>query len=98
MMPPLKALELLEKIGRGEKLTEEELRYLKRYVPVKKHKIWPGWSGNGIQRAIILIEKAKMSIEGFSTGKEDKAKKLQVKLPKPTKPKIVKPKLKVKLS
>ena len=93
-----RVLELLEKIGNGKTLTDEEFEYLNFHIGLKRNKLWPGWSQNGIQRAIIAIEKAKMSIEGFSTGKETKKNKTQVKLPKRPKPKIILPKVKVKLS
>jgi len=105
---PLKALKILDRICKGELLTYKEMKYFSKYiprittfVPWNEKKIWTGWTGNGIIRAKIVIQKEKerMAIEGFNTGnKEDNTPKTQVKLSSKSKVKVIKPKLKVKLS
>jgi hypothetical protein len=59
--------EILEKLGKGKSLTPQEMQYLQReldqeqelHVEKQPKRVWPGWTGNGIQRAIIVLRKAK---------------------------------------
>ena len=97
---PLEILQLLQKIGSGGVLTKDERAIFHQYISTSKKKLFRGWCGNGLMRACDIIrgERERMSIESISTGKSDKTAKTQVKLPATPKPKIIKPKSKVKLS